>query len=90
LNGKRHNLDYGAAAAGAPPVFLNDSEFDALWKTCDRCYFVASNEEANRIETLVGKDYFQTIFTSGGKLLLANVPHSNTFTSDAMPRSKMP
>ena len=72
LNGKRHNLDYGAAAPGAPPVFLNDSEFDALWKTCDRCYFVASREEANRIESLVGKDYFQTISDSGGKLLLTN------------------
>lgn len=72
LNGKRHNLDYGAAAPGAPPVFLNDSEFDALWKTCDRCYFVASREEANRIESLVGKHYFQTISDSGGKLLLTN------------------
>jgi 4-amino-4-deoxy-L-arabinose transferase-like glycosyltransferase len=72
LNGKRHNLDYGAAAPGAPPVFLNDSEFDALWKTCDRCYFVASKEEAGRIESFVGKDYFQTISDIGGKLLLTN------------------
>jgi 4-amino-4-deoxy-L-arabinose transferase-like glycosyltransferase len=72
LNGKRQNLDYGAAAPGAPAVFLNDSEFDALWKNCDHCYFVASQQEANRIENLVGADYFQTISTSGGKLLLTN------------------
>ena len=74
LNGKRHNLDYGAAAPGAPDVFLTDAQFDALWKTCDRCYYVASEQEAARIENLVGKDYFRTLATSGGKLLLANVP----------------
>jgi 4-amino-4-deoxy-L-arabinose transferase-like glycosyltransferase len=72
LNGKRHNLDYGAAAPGAPPVFLNDAEFGALWKACDRCYFVASQQEANRIEDLVGKDYFRLVTTSGGKVLLTN------------------
>lgn len=88
LNGKRHNLDYGAAAPGAPPVFLNDSEFDALWKTNDRCYFVASKEEANRIETLVGKEYFQTISTSGGKLLLGNVPRPSTSPPAAVSQSK--
>ena len=66
LNGKRHNLDYGAAAPGAPDVFLTDAQFDSLWKTCDRCYYVASEQEATRIEALVGQDYFRTLASSGG------------------------
>jgi len=72
LNGKRQNLDYGAAAPGAPNVFLTDAQFAALWKSCDRCYYVASQQEADRIEHLVGKDYFKSITNSGGKLLLGN------------------
>src|SRR4029077_6892304 len=31
LNGKFNNLEYGAAAPGAPPVFLNDAQFKDLW-----------------------------------------------------------
>lgn len=77
LNGKRHNLDYGAAAPGAPDVFLTDAQFARLWKTCERCYYVASQQEADRVEDLVGKNYFRTITTSGGKLLLMNVPQPN-------------
>ena len=76
LNGKRHNLDYGAAAPGAPDVFLTDAQFDSLWKTCDRCYYVASEQEATRIEALVGQDYFRTLASSGGKFLLTNVPRA--------------
>jgi 4-amino-4-deoxy-L-arabinose transferase-like glycosyltransferase len=73
LNGNFNNLEYGAAAPGAPAVFLNDSEFKALWASGDRYYLVASQEGADRIETLVGKEHFQTVATSGGKLLLTNV-----------------
>jgi 4-amino-4-deoxy-L-arabinose transferase-like glycosyltransferase len=74
LNGKRENLEYGAAAPGAPAVFLNDSEFTVLWTSRDRYYFVASEPEAERIENLVGKEHFETISSSGGKGLLRNVP----------------
>jgi hypothetical protein len=31
LNGNFNNLEYGAAAPGAPAVFLNDSELKHLW-----------------------------------------------------------
>jgi 4-amino-4-deoxy-L-arabinose transferase-like glycosyltransferase len=74
LNGKSINLEYGAAAPGAPPVFLNDSEFTALWTSPQRYYFVAHQQEAERIEKLVGKEHFETVSSSGGKLLLRNVP----------------
>jgi 4-amino-4-deoxy-L-arabinose transferase-like glycosyltransferase len=77
LNGNCLNLEYGAAAPDAPAVFLNDSEFTNLWTSPDRYYFVADRKEAERIEALVGKEHSDTVFSSGGKLLLRNVPHPN-------------
>jgi 4-amino-4-deoxy-L-arabinose transferase-like glycosyltransferase len=75
-NGKRHNLEYGAAAPGAPAVFLSDSEFGELWKSSNRCYLVSTLKGAERIENLVGKVHFETVSSSGGKLLLRNVAAS--------------
>ncbi len=71
-NGRRHNLEYGAAAPGAPAVFLNDAEFASLWNSPERCYLVSTQREAERIENLVGKEHFETVSSSGGKLLLKN------------------
>ena len=73
LNGKFNNLEYGAAAPGAPPVFLDDSEFKALWTSGDRYYLVAYPKGADRIESVVGKEYFEIVATRGGKFLLTNV-----------------
>jgi len=73
LNGKRQNLDYGAAAPGAPAVFLTDSDFTTLWTSADRYYFVGSQKEVNRLEALIGPEHFATVLSSGGKLLLCNV-----------------
>jgi hypothetical protein len=74
LNGKFNNLEYGAAAPGAPAIFLTDSDFKDLWTSQNRYYLVASEQGAERIETLVGKERFETVATSGGKLLLTNLP----------------
>ena len=74
LNGKFNNLEYGAAAPGAPDVFLNDSEFKDLWTGGNKYYLVVPQTGANRIETFVGKDHFQVVAASGGKFLLTNVP----------------
>jgi len=76
LNGKHHNLEYGAAAPGAPHVFLTDSDFSAIWTGPDRYYLVANRSEAERTEQLVGKENFETVSSSGGKLLLRNRPSS--------------
>lgn len=77
LRGKRHNLEYGAAAPGAPEVFLSDADFAALWRGGERYYFVATQTEAERIETVVGKEHFETVSSSGGKVLLRNVASRN-------------
>jgi 4-amino-4-deoxy-L-arabinose transferase-like glycosyltransferase len=73
LNGKFNNLEYGAAAPGAPAVFLNDAEFKVLWTGGEKYYLVASQTGADRIEAVVGKEYFQIVASSGGKFLLTNV-----------------
>jgi hypothetical protein len=73
LNGNFNNLEYGAAAPGAPPVFINDSEFKTLWSSKNRYYLVASQKGLDRIEYVVGRDQFETVSTSGGKFLLTNL-----------------
>jgi 4-amino-4-deoxy-L-arabinose transferase-like glycosyltransferase len=73
LNGNFNNLEYGAAAPHAPAVFVNDSEFKALWTGGKTYYLVASRTGADRIEAAVGKEHFQIVASSGGKFLLTNV-----------------
>jgi len=72
LNGRRHNLEYGAAAPNVPKVFLSDADFVSLWTGPERYYFVATQREAQRMEQLVGQDRFETVASSGGKVLLRN------------------
>ena len=79
LNGKFHNLEYGAAAPNAPPVFITDSGFVALWQGPERCYIVADHSAAPRLEKLVGREALNAVIASGGKLVLTNQPFSGTF-----------
>ena len=72
LNGKFNNLEYGAAAPDAPPVFLNDAQFVSLWKGPDRYYLVGTNRAIDRVKLLIGGDSIQTVASSGGKKLVTN------------------
>jgi 4-amino-4-deoxy-L-arabinose transferase-like glycosyltransferase len=74
LNGIRHNLEYGAAAPDAPPVFLTDQQFVALWKSNKRYYLVGTKAGVQRAASLVGEDRVQTVALSGGKALVTNEP----------------
>lgn len=74
LNGKFHNLEYGAAAPDAPPVFLTDSELVSLWKSKERYYLIGTQTGLQRISSLLGDQYFGTVIESGGKLLVTNLP----------------
>jgi 4-amino-4-deoxy-L-arabinose transferase-like glycosyltransferase len=79
LNGKFNNLEYGAAAPGAPQVFLSDAQFQDLWTSRDRYYLVASQNGAERIENIVGQAHFTVVAASGGKLLLTNLASNSAF-----------
>ena len=79
LNGKFHNLEYGAAAPNAPPVFITDSDFVTLWQGPERCYIVADHSAAPRLEKLVGPEALSAVIASGGKLVLTNQAFPGTF-----------
>ncbi|HZS72841.1 MAG TPA: glycosyltransferase family 39 protein [Candidatus Acidoferrum sp.] len=74
LNGVRMNLEYGAAAPGAPPVFIKDADLPTLWTQPQRCYLVAGQESLPRIEHIVGRDALNIVKASGGKVVLTNQP----------------
>ncbi len=74
LNGRFNNLEYGAYAPGAPPVFLDDAQFKDTWKRPERSYLVATNSALPRIEKLVGNEQLNLVSESGGKFIVTNHP----------------
>jgi 4-amino-4-deoxy-L-arabinose transferase-like glycosyltransferase len=72
LNGKRHNLEYGAAAPGVPDVFINNEQFRQRWKTSERYYLVVSRNTLPTLEQLVGRESLNVVAAKGGKLVLTN------------------
>ncbi|HTP70121.1 MAG TPA: glycosyltransferase family 39 protein [Dongiaceae bacterium] len=83
LNGKFNNLEYGAAAPDAPPVFLNDEQFISLWHGNERYYLVGTNTAIIRVKSLVGGESVHTVTSSGGKQLISNGP-AGTSIGDLM------
>lgn len=79
LNGVRQNLEYGAAAPGAPPVFIDDAELAKIWQRPERWYLVAPESSIPRFEGLVGRDRLNVLKVSGGKVALTNQPLGGTF-----------
>jgi hypothetical protein len=73
LNGRVNNLDYGSYAPDAPrDVFIDDAEFQRLWKSDSRYYLVVERPKAPRLEQLTGKSQFHIQSFSGGKYLVTN------------------
>lgn len=78
LNGLRENMEYGAAAPGAPQIFIDDAKFKDLWLTPERWYVVADKTAMTRFESLVGRAQLNLVILSGGKLVLTNHPFPGT------------
>jgi 4-amino-4-deoxy-L-arabinose transferase-like glycosyltransferase len=74
LNGRVNNLEYGSYAPGAPHVFINDEDFQKLWRTEQRYYLVADHHQLSRFEKLVGRADLYVVAKRGGKLVLTNQP----------------
>ncbi len=72
LNGRFHNLEYGAYAPGVPPVFIDDSQFKELWLKPEQSYIVAEESALPRLGGMVGFPQLKVVAASGGKLLLSN------------------
>jgi hypothetical protein len=74
LNGRFNNLVYGSYAPNAPNVFLDDSQFQELWRRPERYYIFAKNTAVGHLESLVGKNHLNLLEESGRKVLLTNHP----------------
>jgi 4-amino-4-deoxy-L-arabinose transferase-like glycosyltransferase len=78
LNGRFHNLEYGAYAPGVPDVFIQDSDFKNLWVEPQRYYLLATESAVERLEGLVGRSQLALVAESGGKFLFTNHPLANS------------
>ncbi|MGA8023918.1 MAG: glycosyltransferase family 39 protein [Candidatus Acidiferrales bacterium] len=74
LNGRIQNLEYGSNAPDAPDVFIDDSQFAALWDTPARYYLLAVQSTLPHLGSLVGTAKLNIVKESGGKVLLTNQP----------------
>ena len=72
LNGRFHNLEYGASAPGAPKVFIEDSQFREIWLKQERAYIVTNQSVVPRLRALVGPEHINLVASSGGKVVLTN------------------
>jgi 4-amino-4-deoxy-L-arabinose transferase-like glycosyltransferase len=73
-NGRYNNLEAGSQYADAPPIFLTDPEFLALWAGPKRVFlFVPSEQRAAAAQRLPGAGSY-LLAESGGKAVYANRP----------------
>lgn len=68
------NLGYGESAPGAPKMFIDDSQFENLWEGPKRCYLLSYDRALPRYVALVGASKLVVVASSGGKVLLTNMP----------------
>ncbi len=78
LNGRFNNLVYGSYAPGAPPVFIDDAQFQQRWRESGRYYIVAELSGVKRLEKLAGREALNVAAFRGGKYLLTNHPTQDT------------
>ena len=71
---RRANLEYGANAPGAPPVFIDDAQLKDLWIAPGREYLFTFASALTRYQELVAPAKLVTVAESGGKVLLTNHP----------------
>lgn len=78
LDGVKHNTVYGAAAPGAPDVFLDRQRLRELWGNPEPIYLVTRCEERGRIAGYVEDVSLAPLASRGGKCLFANhtLPHA--------------
>lgn len=74
LNGRFFNMVYGSYSPTSANPFIDDSQFQDLWRKPSRYYIFAKSNQIDHLESLVGKEQLITVSTSGGKFLLTNHP----------------
>jgi len=74
LTARRANLEYGSHAPGAPEVFLVDSQLPALWNQPQRYYLLTFAADVPRYQSLLPGAALHLVGSSGGKVILTNLP----------------
>ena len=72
LNGRSNNLEYGSYAPNAPSVFIDDAGFVERWRSQNRYYLLANNEDLRRLQSALGNTQIYLVKESSGKSLLRN------------------
>jgi 4-amino-4-deoxy-L-arabinose transferase-like glycosyltransferase len=72
FNGRINGLWYGSLFPDAPPIFLDDSRFENMWKGSQRIYFIAQSEERRAFLEKLGPAI--EVARSGGKFVFTNHP----------------
>ena len=86
INGQYQNLAYGAAAPGAPDVFIDEATFKKLWQGPERYYLVAEKSQVPVFQQTVGAGNLEAVIESGGKVVMANHPLSSNALQEAYPQ----
>ncbi len=74
LNGRFFNMVYGSYAPGSANVFIDDSQFQELWRRPERYYIFARDNQVDHLKSLVNQNLLNLVSASGGKVLLTNHP----------------
>lgn len=74
LNGRFMGLVYGSYAPTAAQVFIDNAQFQQLWKGSARYYIFAKDDQVDDLQSMVGKDRLIQVSASGGKRLFTNQP----------------
>jgi hypothetical protein len=85
LTTRRANLEYGANAPGAPPVFIDDAQLKDLWMAPGREYLLTFASALTRYQELLTPAKLVTVAESGGKVLLTNRPLDERTVSETRP-----
>ena len=72
LNGRSNNLEYGSYAPSAPSVFIDDSGFVQRWRSSNRFYLLANNDDLPHLHSVLGNARMHLVKESSGKSLLRN------------------
>jgi len=70
LNGRITGLWYGSLFPDAPPIFLDDTRFEVLWKSSQRVYFIAQSDRRKAYLDRLGPAI--EVAKSGGKFVYTN------------------
>ena len=70
LNGRFFNMVYGSYAPGSANVFIDDSQFQELWRSPERYYIFARDNQVDHLKSLVSQNQLNLVSESGGKVLL--------------------